>query len=386
MIDLDRLEQRLESSLTEDLRAYRSGQAPVRAPAAGLRAEPRAEPVPAAPAPAATPRPLPVPAEVPSAGHVPRRPARRSHPAADVFAELDLDLAGHARQVTELLAGGDRSGAGYHIAAHAALAAERGRAADRRDAAALATMVALLDGREAQARSGSDAVLALGWEAHDPEAADRYWAQRLWIVLEWGGEDEHAELLDHSRERAYRDGDTAWTGAIALLLARSGRADEARAAFDAASRALETGPGGAPERGAGRGAWLDLATDLAEAAALLGDAGRAATVTKALARTPVPSVAIGRGRVCKGATARYRGLLAAALGRWDEADREYRAATELQRRLEAGPLLARTVHEWGRLLQGRNDVRSRSYLAEGAELGRRLALADFLPRSAERAS
>ncbi|HWC10473.1 MAG TPA: hypothetical protein VG455_04545, partial [Acidimicrobiales bacterium] len=79
-----------------------------------------------------------------------------------------------------------------------------------------------------------------------------------------------------------------------------------------------------------------------------------------------------------GATARYRGLLAAALGRWDEADREYRVAAEVQRSLEAGPLLARTLHEWGRALQGRNDLRSRALLQEGAELGRRLALADFV--------
>jgi tetratricopeptide (TPR) repeat protein len=284
------------------------------------------------------------------------------------------------------MAGGDRAGADHHIAAHASFAAEQGRTVDRRDAAALATMVALLDGREAEARSGSDAVLALGREAHDSEAADRYWAQRLWVLLEWGREDEHGELLDHCRQRAYRDDDTAWMGTVSLLLARSGGLDEARAAFDAASRALEPAPGCGPERRAGCGAWLDLATDLAEAAAILGDPGRAATVTRALARTALPSVVIGRGWVCKGSTARYRGLLAAALGRWDEADREYRAATELQRRLEAGPLLARTLHEWGRALQGRNDVRSRSYLQEGAELGRRLALADFAARSEERAS
>ena len=444
MIDVDRLEQRLELSLTEDLRVYRAGRAPAPGPDEARRPEIAAEPHPTArpepwpsrpepprerrrelrrdrrvkeeppldpgyvvirpqprpealfdartPAPATAfgpaagaPRPGPVRTEAPSAGQASPHRAPRSAPAADVFARLDLDVAGHARQVAELLAEGDRLGADYHVAAHAALAAEHGRGADRRDAAALATMVALLDGREAEARSGSAAVLALGREAQDPEALAHYWAQRLWIVLEWGREEEHGELLDYCRERAYRDDDTAWMGAISLLLARGGRVDEARAAFDAASRALETAPGCVPERSAGSPAWLDLATDLAEVAALLGDAGRAATVTRALARTAVPSVTIGRGSVCKGATARYRGLLAAALGRSDEADREYRAATELQRRLEAGPLLARTLHEWGRALHGRDDLRSRSYLQEGAELGRRLALADFLARPAERA-
>ncbi|HEX2192161.1 MAG TPA: hypothetical protein VHH09_03130 [Acidimicrobiales bacterium] len=448
MIDLDRLEQRLELSLTEDLRVYRSGRAPARAPVTDARAEPvadtrpeprrerrpepwpeprrplpsevRAEPwltptddppregrrerrrqrraeaaeepqldpgfVVIRPQPRPEPRPEPgwepppqppravptTPAAAPRLG-LPPRPEQRT----DVVADRDLDLGGHARQVAELLAGGDRRGADYHLAAHARLAEERGLATDRRDAAAMSAMVALLDGRQAEARSASDAVLALTPETGDRQGTDVYWAQRLWIVLEWGAEDEHGELLDYCRERAYRDDDPAWMGTISLLLARAGRVDEARAAFDAASRALDTGPGSA--------AWLDLATDLAETAALLADAGRAATVTRALARTAVPPVTMGRGWVCKGATARYRGLLAAALARWDEADRAYREAVAVQRSIGAGPLLARTLLEWGRALQGRNEPRSRAYLQEGAELGRRLALADFL-RSRERAS
>ena len=359
--------------------------APSPAPRWDRLPEPDPEPLPFVPAPAAAPRPSPVRPEAPPAGVAPPHHVRRFDPEPDLAAEPRFDLAGHAARAAQLLAEGDRAGAEHHVAAHAALAAGRGGTAAR-DAAALATMVALLDGREAEARSGNDAVLLLGREADDRQALDLYWAQRLWIVLEWGREDEHGELLDYCRERAYHDGDTAWTGAIALLLARSGGHDEARAAFDAASRALETAPANTPRRGVAPPAWLDLATDLAEAAALLGDAARAATVTRALARTAVPSVAIGRGWVCKGATARHRGLLAAALGRWDEADREYRAAIDVQRRLEAGPLLARTLVEWGRVLQGRDDLRSRSYLQEGTELGRRLALADFLARSGERAS
>jgi tetratricopeptide (TPR) repeat protein len=434
MIDVDRLEERLENSLTEDLRVYRSAKAPSPPPGEALRPEPRREPRPEprperprqpravvrpapwreatpepprerrrerrrgrreeeeAPAldagfvvirPEARPAPRPEPRWDPRPEAAPAAPTRGG---TDDFVEPNLNLAGHAARVANLLAEGDRAGAEYHVAAHTALAGRQGGPAGRRDAAALATMVALLDGREAEARAGSDAVLVLGREADDPKAADRHWAQRMWVVLEWGREDEHGELLDYCRERAYRDDDTTWMGAISLLLARSGRVDEARAAFDAAGRVLETAPGSAPERSGSTPAWLDLATDLAEAAALLGDAGRAATVTRALARTAVPLVAVGRPWVCKGATARYRGLLAAALGRWDEADREYRAATELHRRLEAGPLLARTLVEWGRVLQGRDDLRSRSYLQEGAELGRRLALADFVARSAERAS
>jgi hypothetical protein len=366
MIDLDRLEQRLELSLTEDLRVHRSTKTPAHEADRAVRPEPRSEP---------RPRARPEPRREALAAPRPETPPDRG---TEVLPDRRLGLADHARRAAERLGAGDRRGADHHIGAHADLAGGRGRPADRRDAAALAVMVALLDGRQAEARSRSDAVLALGREAGDGEAIDHYWAQRLWVVLEWGDEEEHGQLLDYCRERAYGDGDTAWMGAISLLLARAGRVDEARAAFDAATRALDVDPGS--------DAWLDLVTDLAEAAAMMGDRARAATVARALARTSVPPVAIGRGWVCKGATARYRGLLAAALGRGEEADREYRAAIDVHRRIEAGPLLARTLHEWGRALQGRDDLRSRSYLQEGADLGRRLALADFVPRSGARAS
>jgi hypothetical protein len=343
MIDLDRLEERLELSLTDDLRVRR----------------------------AATP-PAPTAVAV-------RLPRVRTPPTADAVApRRGPGLAGHARRLAEVLGSGDRQQADGHVAAHAALARETGRVADRRDAAALAAMQALLDGRRSDARAASDLVLSLGGEADDPESADRSWAQRFWVVLEWGDVDERHRLLDHCREQAYRHDRLPWFGALALLLARVGRPDEAGAAFDAAAGGLEPAAPG--------GAWLELATDLAEAAALLGDARRAALVHKALARTTTPLVVVGRGWVCKGSTARFRALAAAAAGRAATVDADFLSATETHRRLGAGVLLARTLTEWGNSLRGSDDLRSRSYLQEGAELGRRLALADFVAPAAARAS
>jgi hypothetical protein len=344
MIDLDRLEERLELSLTDDLRAHRAATPPAPTTVAGPRSR-----VPAPPM------------------------------AAAAVAGSGLDVADHARRVAELLGSGDRGQVDHHVGAHAALARETGRLTDQRDAASLAAMQALLDGRRSDARAASDLVLSLGGEADDPESADRSWAQRFWVVLEWGDVDERHRLLDHCREQAYRHDQLPWFGALALLLARVGRPDEAGAAFDAAAaRGLEPAAPG--------GAWLELATDLAEAAALLGDARRAALVHKALARTTTPLVVVGRGWVCKGSTARFRALAASAAGRAATVDADFLSATETHRRLGAGVLLARTLTEWGNSLRGRDDLRSRSYLQEGADLGRRLALADFVAPAAARAS
>ncbi|MCA1844525.1 MAG: hypothetical protein LC792_15310, partial [Actinobacteria bacterium] len=289
-------------------------------------------------------------------------------PGTALAAAGKLGLEGHARRVTELMAQGRVAEADVHIAAHAALADASGRPEDRQDAAAWSTMRALLDGRRHDARAGADLVLALGREAGDPAAVDRHWALRLRLVLEWGpegGRDD--DLLDHCRRRAYRDDDLSWRSALTLLLARLGRADECRADFDAAWGALDVMPRD--------GAWLDLAANLAEAAAVLGDRPRAEILCRGLAGAPEGVVLTGPAWVCKGAAARFRALAAATAGRWARCDADFQAAVEVHREMAARPLLARTLHEWGRSLAGRGDLRAGAHLDESARLALHLELA-----------
>jgi hypothetical protein len=79
-------------------------------------------------------------------------------------------------------------------------------------------------------------------------------------------------------------------------------------------------------------------------------------------------------------------MLAATIGRLDEADARYAAAQELEAGLESPPLIARTQYWWGRALLDRHkgdDVdRARSLLTQC------LATADDLgmPRLASEAS
>jgi hypothetical protein len=238
---------------------------------------------------------------------------------------------------------------------------------DLREAAAWDTMRGLLDGKRAEAQAALETMAAVARNAADAATWDRYWTQRFWVGLEWGGVDEQHTLLDHCRERAYRFSEPVWRGALALHLARLGRSDEAARELDAASGQLERVPLDPDAR-------LDLATTLAETAFRLDDARRATLLGPALAQPTEPVLLLRRPWICKGAIARYRGLVAAATRNWPIVDDQLRLAVEIHRRLGAGPLLARTLQEWGKTLIGRDDALAHHCLGESAALASRLEL------------
>jgi len=198
------------------------------------------------------------------------------------------------------------------------------------------TMRALFAGHQEAARTGVEELRRLAQRTDDPSAWDHYWIQRYWLGFEWGTEGERYDIVDHCRQRAYRFGDQAWWGNLTLLLAATGKHDEAIRAFDATVRLpLE---GHAP----------DVVTNLIEAAALLGDAARVAAVLPALPKWEGRLVVVGQGVVCKGSVDRYRALGLGALGRCEEAADSFRSAESVHRALGAGPLLTRTLQQAAR--------------------------------------
>ena len=209
-------------------------------------------------------------------------------------------------------------------------------ATDRVDQTTWAAMRALLDGRRDAVHIGIDALARLAQEG-DREALDRAWTLRFHAAVEWGSADERHDVLDHCRDRAYRFDDLTWWGNLTLLLAVLGKQDEAGRAFD---QALPLAAG-APKDGV----TLDLVTNLVEAAALLGDAGRAALAGRQL-RTPTGRlVVVGDGVVCKGSVDRYVALIHAAVGQWGDAAEYFRSAEATHRAIGAQPLLARTLQQ-----------------------------------------
>ncbi len=152
-----------------------------------------------------------------------------------------------------------------------------------------------------------------------------------------GTEEERYDVLDHCRTRAYRFDDFQWWGNLTLLLAVMGKHDEALRAFDEVSPVLA----GAAKHPA----WLDVITNLIEAASVLGDPTRVAAAGRSLRWPEDRLVVVGPGVVCKDSVERYRALVHVANGRWDKAGECFRRAEAAHRAIGAGPLLQRTLQQ-----------------------------------------
>lgn len=338
MIDVDRMESQLQSAATKLRRPKPPRATEVRPAPAPSPSRPATPAIPPAIA-AASARVL-ARLRVPAAAAPPVEPARPERPRSQLSRLLD---DGELAEADRLMAD----------------------VASRRERRSWATMRALLEGDEDTARAENRAMHALAKDDRDRDAMDRYWLQRLWVVLTWGSGDERSELVEQCRDRAYRADDLQWTAALAVVLAHSGKAGEAGEAFEDAFRRL----GGAEES-----IQLDVATNLVEAAALLGDAFLAARLHYTLAWTPDRLVTVGEGWICKGAVERFRALGEAAAGMFTEADADFARAVARHRALGAGPLLARTLHQWGTTLVGRDDDRAGECRREADTLARRLRL------------
>ena len=334
MIDVDRMENELQLAAPKRGRALK----PMRAVEA--RPAPAVPPAIAAASARVLAR-LRVPATVPEPAEpaVPRRPRSRL---------VELLDAGELMEADRLMAD----------------------VPNRREQLSWATMRAVLEGHQDTARAKNRAMHVLAQHTRDREAMDRYWLQRFWVEVTWGSDDERQALAEHCRDRAYRADDLEWTAALAVVLAQIGKRDEAGEAFEDAFRRL----GRAEES-----IQLDVATNLVEAAAVLRDAFLAARLHYTLVWSPDRLVTVGEGSICKGAVERFRALGEAAAGMFAEADADFGRAVARHRALDARPLLARTLHQWGTTLVGRDDHRADECFHEAGALARRLQLTGLDP-------
>lgn len=367
MIDIDKLDEQLELALTGGVRVHRLARpapasrpvspAPPRVVKPAASTVPASPPSPRRPAKAAAPRPRRVaPPPPPPAARTPKR-------ADSPFADADPALETQARRLHELLSLGQLDEFDAGMVVHRRLAEQKKAFQSLRDAAAWSAMRAILDGRQADARSAVQRVLSLGQQGGDPGSTERHLFLHYWVVSEWGDDIERYTLLDRCRERAYCYDELPWRAALTVLVARMGRFDEARREFDATVSRQDASQ-----------LSLDSGTHLAEAAWLLGDATRAETLTGVAANWTAPVVSVDRAWVCKGASARFRALLAAACGRWSQADAAFSEAVELHRSLGAAPLLARTLYERACTLSVRGDSQAGRLFDESGVISRRLHL------------
>jgi tetratricopeptide (TPR) repeat protein len=123
---------------------------------------------------------------------------------------------------------------------------------------------------------------------------------------------------------------------------------------------------------------------LAEVCTRLGDADRAEKLYQLLLPYRDLALLVPVATVCCGATARYLGMLAGAMGDWAAAEQHFEASLDLDERLQAWPWLTHTKHEFALILRARgrpSDLdRAAQLLAEAAASAERFSMAALQSR------
>ena len=219
-------------------------------------------------------------------------------------------------------------------------------------------MRALLEGRFEEGRRANQAAAAVAEGAVGAGMRTPCAVQAFHLSVEHGRLAEAEGLLRSLDGLAGPAEDAVVRASLAWLLGLLGRDGEARAElgrlaadrFAAVDAAAATGTAGEAERVAALALLAELVTVLdqrAEAAVLyhllLPHRGRVAVQ--------------GDGAACLGSVSRHLGVLAHALGRWDDAVAHFQTALAANSRLGAPLLVAHTCRQWSALLRAGGDDR-----------------------------
>jgi class 3 adenylate cyclase len=247
----------------------------------------------------------------------------------------------HAYRLRELLELGEIGGVDRELAIYARLAEELRMPQHIWHTYSLRAMRAMLDGELERAEELAEEARRRGERAEQPLATQFYGVQLVQIRSLQG---RAGELLPVIRELAERfPGIPAWRTALIGLAVRGGDLEEGR-------RQLERFAGDGFSAVPRDFNWLAGMSLLAESAAILGDAERAAAAYEELLPYDGLVIVVGRAAAANGPVARILGLLAHCCGRLDEAERHFRSAIELSVRMGDRPALALTKVELAELL------------------------------------
>jgi tetratricopeptide (TPR) repeat protein len=206
-------------------------------------------------------------------------------------------------------------------------------------------MVAVALGRLTEAEALIPQALALG-ERAIPDGAIPHYRLQLYALRDFRGEslDElEPELRDLVSTYPARP---VFRCALAHCHARLGYIAEAQQALtdlardDSASLPFDQ-------------EWLFGMSLLAETAALAGDIGSAAVLYNRLVPWGALN-AVDQAEGCRGSIARYLGLLAALLERFDDAERHFEAGLVMNERMGLRPWVARSEEDFAGLLLRRD--------------------------------
>jgi len=194
---------------------------------------------------------------------------------------------------------------------------------------------ALLAGRVEEAEELAHATLAIGLRVGTPNAEGAFAGQLFGLRREQGRLAELTPALDQlaQRHRAL----PIYRAALAAVLAASGEREEARAALeDVMSQDLDDFPRDQN--------WIATLGTLAPAVAAAGSEWRIRQLSEFLHPYAGRMIVVGQGATTHGAVSHHLGVLHAALGEQETAQRHFAEAEALHERAHAPLWLALTRH------------------------------------------
>ena len=236
-------------------------------------------------------------------------------------------------------------------------------------------MMAILRGDFAAAERFAERALEASQEEIQPEVATGvYGVQMFTTRREQGRLAEVAPLV--RRFVAENAKAAAWRPGLALIASDLGFEEEAQRIFDELAATQFDFP-----IDARRNITLSY---LAEICTRLDDADRAEKLYQLLLPYRDLALLVPIATICCGATARYLGMLAGAMGDWAAAEQHFEASLDLDERLQAWPWLTHTKHEFALMLRARDRPgdrdRAAQLLAEAAASAERFGMAGLQSR------
>ena len=280
----------------------------------------------------------------------------------DLATQLDnavLVCSGCWHRFTAAMEAGDEPEADLYLEQAERLAAEQGQPTMRCLTLILRGMRDLTMGRIAESERRAAQAYELGQSAGHPDAFLYYGIHAFNVRFERGHLEDIAD--DVIRIASAHPGVASLRATLALLYSETDQLDKARPVFEALVDQLDDVPREA--------SWPRAVAQAALTCARLGDRARAAVLVDLLA--PYSDQMICTGLSWVGSVAHYVGVLAAMLGRLEEADATLARAESAHARVPAPTWLARTRVERARVLLSRRapgDVdRARELLGQALD-------------------
>jgi class 3 adenylate cyclase len=237
-------------------------------------------------------------------------------------------------------------------------------------------MRVLFGGSMDDAENAAQSALAIGQRASAENAAQMFGAQFYAIRREQARLQE-MEAGIQGFVQMY-PAVPAWRTAIAFNYAEQGKLDQARTEFEVLAK---DGFSIFPRDGN----WPAALGLLSDTCALLGDKERARYLYDQLLPVADRCIVIGAAVDCFGACHRFLGLLATTMERWDDAERHFHDAMEMNVRMHAGRNSGWTFHQYADMLLRRDGLGDRekalSLLSQALDVAERLGLTALLQRS-----